>query len=122
MPRARYTAEGGTYRIDGQSFEPGDEYEVSRTVADHLQDVDDFEVILEKDDAAPREEDGPPDDELGYEERTALAEGLANESWQAAVSAVEDGEADAYLDELEQVDDRNSVQEAIDERRDELEG
>ena len=92
-------------------------------VADHLGvtiDVgmgDVAEVVAETD-ADDSEEDVDGSD---YEERVANAEGLANEQWQRAVSAVEDGDADSYLDELSKADDRKSVQEAIDERRAELE-
>lgn len=67
------------------------------------------------------EAEAESDEEMSYEERTARAEGLANEHWQHAVSAVESGDADEYLDRLEAVDDRPSVQEAIAERRADLE-
>lgn len=56
--------------------------------------------------------DGSPD---------LTAETLADEHWQRAVSAVEAGEADGFLDALAAIDDRNSVQSAIAERRAELE-
>jgi hypothetical protein len=61
-------------------------------------------------------------DETDEPDPASEAAHLADESWQRAVAAVEDGEADAYLDELEAADDRDSVQEAIEERRAELEG
>jgi hypothetical protein len=44
MPTARYTADGGTYRVGGISFNPGDEHEVDAELAEHLEDVDEFEV------------------------------------------------------------------------------
>lgn len=47
---------------------------------------------------------------------------LTDEHWRTVVNAVEDGEADDRLDALEEADDRDSVQSAIDERRDELDG
>lgn len=118
MPRARYTAEGGTYRIDGQSFEPGDEHEVSREVAEHLADVDDFEVIVEKGDAAPREEDGPPDEDG----EDFLVNGWLENDYQDRADAVLEGGLDDYLDEIEDAETSETVIEAVQERRDELEG
>lgn len=70
----------------------------------------------------PSEDDESEDEPMEYERRVALAEGTANADYQDAVEEVESGEADAYLDELEKVDDRTTVQDAIANRRDDLEG
>jgi len=51
---------------------------------------------------------------------SASAENLADENWQTVVSEIESGEVDDLLDELEDIDDRDSVQEAIEDRRAEL--
>jgi len=49
-----------------------------------------------------------------YDER---ARELADEHWQTVVNTIEDGDADAFLDDLAEVDDRDSVQEAISDYR-----
>jgi hypothetical protein len=62
MPTVRYTG-GGTYRVAGVGFGPGDEKNVDDELADYLADRDDFEVVDDVDHGDVREEDGPPDDE-----------------------------------------------------------
>lgn len=59
-------------------------------------------------------------DDVADEEPDERAVELADEHWKTAKSAVLDGEADDYLDELAGVDDRGSVQGAIAERRQEV--
>ncbi|AFZ73036.1 hypothetical protein [Natronobacterium gregoryi] len=84
--------------------------------------------VLEPSDAELRAFDDlldPVDEDDGgegmdTERRIAAAEALAEANYQTAVSEVEAGEADAYLDELEEIDDRDSVQEAIESRREEI--
>lgn len=73
--------------------------------------------IGEGEPVVPADEDGG----MEYERRRANAEGTANAHWRTAVSQVENGECDEYLHTLEDVDDRASVQDAIEARRDELE-
>lgn len=75
-------------------------------------------VTVEPAAPAPDADDEDDGAGMGYEERIAMAEGLANMSWQHAVATIENGDADEYLDELEGADDRDSVLEAIAERRD----
>jgi len=55
------------------------------------------------------------------DEPSVWAESLADEHWQTVVSEVESGEVDDLLDDLEAVDDRDSVQQAIADRRETLE-
>lgn len=62
------------------------------------------------------------EDDDAPEDLDKRAIGLADEGYEDVVDAVEAGDADAFLDDLEQADDRATVQDAIDERRDELEG
>lgn len=115
------------------SVQEDDEGRYLGVSANHAEEVAAFlgtSVEGAEDDAEASESgagDGPDGDEtpedggMSYEERTAHAEGLASEHWRSVVTAVEDGEADDYLDELAKADDRDSAQEAIDERRAELE-
>lgn len=90
-------------RSDGEVFEPGDEIDPTeaelRAFGDNIKEIEDAE-------------DDPVD-------KRALE--LADENYQTATSAVKDGDADEFLDDLVEVDDRSSVQDAIEERRAELE-
>ncbi|MDJ1433595.1 hypothetical protein [Halostagnicola sp. A-GB9-2] len=61
----------------------------------------------------------PPDEADDSEDEDEIDEralDLADSGYQDAVDAVEAGEADEYLDDLENVDDRSTVQDAIVER------
>ena len=128
MARVRYTADGGHYRVGGHGFDPGDEHEVDAELADYLSDVDAFEVIDA--DGSPGEEDEPPD-EAGAE-ATDDGEGESEEFDVGAfvsrtpVDDVADdiraGEADEYLEAVDEAATRVTVQDAIGERRAELEG
>lgn len=65
MPRVRYTDDGGRYRVADETFEPGDEAEVSDGLASHLvDDVGRFERV-DSDDAS---DDGNTADADGDEE------------------------------------------------------
>lgn len=100
-----------------------DEADSEEVDEDDVESSDDEEPAeTDHDEDGVTEESDEEDESLSFEERTALAEGLANDHWHHAVSAVEIGDADDYLDQLEQVDDRPSVQSAIEDRRTELEG
>lgn len=105
-----------------RDFEIGDRADVDEEWASYLiEERGDFERLVDVEAAGEPDADEEGDTETEYEERVALAEGLANEHWRAAANAVEDGDADEYLDELAKRDDRESVQNAIEERRAELE-
>lgn len=131
MPTIRYTAKGGAYRVGGYGFDPGDEKDVEDELAEYLADHDEFELVDgEAQDSAVEDEkpeseeeandddgEGAPTEDDSTDER---ALDLADKNYQTAVAAVKDGEADEFLDALGNVDDRKSVQEAIDERRAEL--
>ena len=132
MPRFE-KATGGEVLLRGidERVSVGDVVEVDTDFADYLRDRPDFQEHAgdatpshdPDGDVAVREEDGPPDDNAGAGDGTdERAVNLADESWQAAVATVEAGDADDYLDALEAIDDRDSVQDAIETRRDELEG
>lgn len=59
MPRVRYTDDGGRYRVAGETFEPGDDAEVSEGLASHLvDDVGRFERIA-SDDGGDSDGDDP---------------------------------------------------------------
>jgi hypothetical protein len=66
------------------------------------------------DDEQELKEAGEPDDEVDQ-----VAE-LTDEHWATVTAGISGGELDDLLDEIEEADDRNSVQTAIEERRQEL--
>lgn len=76
--------------------------------------------------AGDSEGDTSSDDSMSYEERIVHAETLVQEHWQSVTSQIESGEADEYLDDLEREEKRrdsprDSVLEAIADRREQLE-
>lgn len=133
MPRARYIAEGGTYRVGGVSFEPGQEREVDHELADYLSNREDFVVSVEKADAVEKvdagedEVDSPGDDQAdddgdvgedegfdpsGFVDRTPMSD---------VVDDIHAGEVDDHLDAVQEAAERVGVQDAIGERRADLE-
>lgn len=106
MPIVEYVG-GGVYHSRSHSnVTAGDRIDVSTGKAAYLcDDRDDFVRV-----------------DADIDERVEQAIALSEEHWQSTVSIVEAGDADDYLDELADVDDRDSVQAAIDERRATLEG
>jgi len=124
MPVIRYTAEGGRYRVAGQSFEPGDEAGVSKSLADHLLDRDDFEVVDDGSEAL-KEDDSPDSDDADGESGTLPfnPENHTNDEIAERASNIDDEAAlNALLNlEVEQKD-RNGAKDAIDDRLNELEG
>ncbi len=130
MPRAHYTADGGRYRIGRLTFEPGDEKEVDRETAEHLSDQEEFVVSVEKkcaradDDDDDSEADSDDDQGDGGDEDGFEAAAFVDRTpMDDVVDDIHAGEADEHLDELDELDDlRVGVQDAIGERRAELEG
>jgi len=92
----------GRVRQAGDVYVEGDVIEVRESVYDALDDR------LEPVDESDNESDSETDER---------ASELADEHWQTVVNTIEDGDADEFLDELAEIDDRDSVQEAIDDRR-----
>lgn len=124
MPRARYTG-GGTYRVAGVSFEPGDEREVDQELAAYLSDHDAFEVTVEKeptpDDVDDVEEDEPDSDDDQVEAFDAAAF-VDRSPMDGVIEDIQAGEVDEHLDAVAEAADRVGVEDAVGERRAELEG
>ena len=120
MTTVRYTADGGTYRVGGHSFEPGDERDVDDELAGYLADHEDFEVVGDTDEAV-HEEDGTfqfdPGDAEDFE-----ANGWLDNDYQDRADAVLAGGLDDYLDEIQKAETSDTVIDAVEERRDDLEG
>jgi hypothetical protein len=137
MPRVRYTADSGRYRITGQTFEPGDVHEVSAALADHLvDDVGEFERADDADAGAGEtkpasadvhEGDRPldadkADDASGADDLVAT---LQDQTIPEIEDDLESGRFDDRLDELAQAEsegkDRAGIHDAIGVRRAEIE-
>jgi hypothetical protein len=127
MPTVRYTADGGHYRVGGYGFDPGDEKDVDDDdLVDYLADHEDFEVLGDSARSAPENVEESSADE-------STADDVGNKEFDAGAfldrTPVEDvaddiraGEADANLDAIADEASRVTVQDAIGERRAELEG
>ena len=134
MPRARYTAEGGTYRVAGISFEPGDEREVDHELADYLSDHKDFVVSVEKaasdveSDSADDDDDEDETDSDGDGEGQGGGDGfdvgafLDRTPVDDVVEDIKAGEADDHLSAVAEAANRVTIEDAIGQRRAELEG
>lgn len=63
MPRVRYTADGGRYRVASHTFKPGDEADVSDGLAEHLvENHGVFEYVDAYEDASEADTDAAPAD------------------------------------------------------------
>lgn len=120
MISVRKTSGGHVYiRSAGRRFDVGDTAEVSESEAAYLCDErGDFEVV--KDGAEVREEDGPPD--VVAEGDDFSSNGWLDNGYQDRADAVHAGGLDEYLDEIEEVETSQTVIDAVEDRRDELEG
>ena len=118
MPTVRYTADGGTYRVAGHSFEPGDERDVDDELADYLADHEGFEVV-------DADADDGDSDEFQFDPGEATdfsSNGWLENDYQDRADAVRAGGLDDYLDEIEAAETSETVLDAIEDRRAELEG
>lgn len=116
MPRLRYTG-GGTYRVGGYGFEPGGVNDVDGELAEYLADREDFEVV---DDVA--EERGEGEFRFDPGEATDFStNGWLDNNYQDRVEAVQAGGLDEYLDEIENAETSETVIDAVQKRRVELE-
>ncbi len=118
MPTVRYTADAGHYRVGGHGFDPGDERDVDADLADYLADHDDFEVVGDA-------EGGEDDDTFQFDPGNATdfsTNGWLDNDYQDRADAVRAGGLDDYLGEIKEAETSDTVIEAVEERRDELEG
>lgn len=128
MPRARYTGDGGIYRIGRLNFEPGDEQEVDHEIADHLRDHEDFEVRVEKDADTEESDDAAETNSDDESEGESAAEEFDAESFvdrtpmDDVVEDIRAGEVDDHLDAVSEAADRVGVTDAVGERRADMEG
>jgi len=140
MPRVQYLGGGGYHIRDGPDFdEAGDEADVGERTADRLCARDDFERVTTDaqgaggndggDEAASTgDDDGDADDEAadaGGDDGEAEpfdAEAWLDQDYQTRADRVRDGDVDGHLTPIADAETSQTVQDAVDDRRDDLEG
>lgn len=131
MPTIRYTADGGRYRVAGETFEPGDSADVSDGLAEHLvDDVGDFERVHENiTDVEFEEVDDDGDGSDGQEGKPPDVdewEDWNEDDWleldyQQRADDVRAGLVDDHLDEIEDAETSTTVVDAVALRKQDLE-
>lgn len=117
MPTVRYTADAGHYRVGGHGFDPGDEHDVDDELAGYLADHEDFEIVGDDSDDGDGELQPDPDEWHDWNEDSWLELG-----YQQRAEDVREGRVDDDLDAIEDAETSDTVIEAVEERREELEG
>ena len=127
MPRVRYLGGGGYHIRDGPDFdEAGDEADVGERTADRLCARDDFERVTtdaegaggdDSGDEAADADAGDDDDEM----EPFDTEAWLDQDYQTRADRVRDGDVDGHLAAIADAETSQTVQDAVDDRRDELE-
>ena len=132
MPRGQYVGGGGYYIRDGPDFdEAGDEADVGERTADRLCARDDFErVTIDAEDAGD-DDSGDEAADAGDEAADAGddagegepfdVEAWLDQDYRTRTERVGDGDVDHILDTIVDIETSQTVQDAVDDRRDELE-
>ena len=120
MVRVHYDG-GGRYRTSGHLFEAGDVADINADLAEYLCAMDAFARV--EDAPITVSSDDTADDEREPESKP---EGFDVEAWldqhyQARSEQVRDGDVDEHLDAIAAEETATTVQDAIGERRAELE-
>jgi len=124
MPRIHYEG-GGRYRTSGHLFEEGDIAEVDEELADYLCEKDAFARV---DDSAVTTDQTETDESEETDEADSESKGFDADEWidehhyQAREEQVRDGAVDEHLDAIAEAESSTTVQDAVGERRAELEG
>ncbi|MDB2283660.1 hypothetical protein PM038_00020 [Halorubrum ezzemoulense] len=120
MARVHYSG-GGRYRTSGHQFEEGDIVDVDEGLAEYLCEKDAFARV----DGDPLEEADPTENSGG--DTLDEAEGFNVDAWiddnhyQERAEEVRDGVHDEHLDAIAEAESATTVQDAVGERRAELE-
>ena len=123
MARVHYS-DSGRYRTSGHQFEEGDIVDVDEDLADYLCEKDAFGRVDET--PADAEDDTKP--EPASDEEPAESAGFDVDAWidehhyQAREEQIRDGEHDEHLDAIAEAESSTTVQDAVGERRAEIEG
>ena len=117
MPTLKYVGNAGRYRLTNSDVDvaQGEAVTVDDEIAAHLQEHGEFEVVETDEPAEGDESDGE-----------SAGEDFGTDSWlengyQDRADAVHEGDVDDYLDEIEAAETSETVLDAVEERRDELE-
>jgi len=121
MVRVHYSG-SGRYRTSGHQFEEGDIVDIDEDLADYLCEKDAFGRV----DETPAEVEDDAEDEAASDE--SESEGFDVDEWidehhyQERAEQVRDGEHDEHLDVIAEAESATTVQDAVGERRAEIEG
>lgn len=122
MPEVTYTG-GGHYRVGGHGFDPGTTHDVDDELARYLSDHDDFDVHGDSEDVDEDESEDPlegkPVAEIDVSEHL---DRWLDQQYTHRAEQVRSGDVDDSLDEVEEAETSETVLDAIEERRSELEG
>ena len=123
MPLIHYGG-GGRYRTSGHLFEEGDIVDVDEDLADYLCEKDAFGRV----DEMPADAKDDTEAESGSDEEPTESEGFDVDAWiddnhyQERSEEVRAGKHDEHLDAIADAESATTVQDAVGERRAELEG
>ncbi len=120
MVRVHYDG-GGRYRTSGHLFEEDDVVDVDEQLADYLCEKDAF-ARVDGDEPAGELGTGDADaDEADTTDGFDVDEWIDDLHYQAREEKVRDGDVDDHLDAIHDAESSTTVQDAVDERRAELE-
>jgi len=111
---------GGRYRTSGHLFEEGDIAEVDEELADYLCEKDAFARVDET--PVPADQGESDETDEGDSEGFDVDEWIDEHHYQAREEQVRAGAVDEHLDAIAEAESSTTVQDAIGERRAELEG
>ena len=121
MTTVRYTADAGHYRVGGHGFDPGDERDVDDELAGYLADHEDFEVVDDTDEAV-HEEDPLEGKSIAEVDASEHLDRWLDHPYDHRAEQVRSGSVDDSLDAIEDAETSQTVLDAVEERREELEG
>lgn len=122
MTKVHMTDEGPSrQRVAGHTFAPGTTHDVEDDVAESLLSMEHFEEgEAPSDDDEEPEESGPVESEDVTSSEWPGEDEWLDSEYEERVETVESGGADAFLDEIEDVERSQQVLDAVEDRRDEL--
>jgi hypothetical protein len=122
MVRVHYSG-GGRYRTSGHQFEEGDIVDVDEGLAEYLCEKDAFGRVDETSAESGNDStEGSGDDTDAEPDGFDVGTWIDDNHYQERAEEVRDGEHDEYLDAIAEAESATTVQDAVGERRAELEG
>jgi hypothetical protein len=121
MPEVRYTG-GGHYRVDGYGFDAGDVHDVGDELFGYLEAHEDFEVVGDAGDDGVHEEDPLEGKSVAEVDVSEHLDRWLDQPYDHRAEQVRGGGVDDSLDAIEDAETSQTVIDAVEERRDKLEG